>query len=82
MGDSEDRLNTCNYCDINNFSKESGDTILMAIIDTLCRKLGFEYLLDCGSLLEAVLYKGFIPWDDDADIRMMRDRCSNSIFGG
>ena len=45
---------------------------LLTFIDNICSKYGLEYWLDYGSLLGAVRHGGFIPWDDDLDIGMMR----------
>lgn len=45
---------------------------MMKDIDKICVDNHIDYCLTGGSTLGAVLYKGFIPWDDDLDIAMMR----------
>lgn len=47
---------------------------IMDEIDRVCQAHGVQYFLGYGSLLGAVRHGGFIPWDDDMDIIMMRDQ--------
>ncbi len=46
---------------------------IMDEIDRVCAEHGLQYFLDYGSLLGAVRHGGFIPWDDDINILMMRE---------
>lgn len=62
-----------NTKDVNLRWLQKCDTILLCIFDRLCEKYGLSYWLDSGSLLGAVRHKGFIPWDDDIDVCMLRE---------
>ena len=46
---------------------------IMEYIHETCQKIGVKYFLAYGSLIGAVRHKGFIPWDDDMDICMLRE---------
>lgn len=45
---------------------------IMDEIDRVCREAGIAYCLGYGSCLGAVRHDGFIPWDDDMDVVMLR----------
>lgn len=45
---------------------------LIRFIDNVCKKYDLGYWLDYGTLLGAIRHKGFVPWDDDVDISMLR----------
>lgn len=45
---------------------------IMDEIDRVCRKNNIQYGLIAGSALGMVNYKGFIPWDDDIDMCVLR----------
>lgn len=45
---------------------------MLIAFDEVCRKHGLRYYMDGGTLLGAMCYEGFIPWDDDIDLKMPR----------
>lgn len=63
--------------------RQTGETILkqaqivmlrmFKIIDDICRKHNLRYWMCSGTLLGAIRHQGFIPWDDDLDICMIRE---------
>lgn len=41
-------------------------------IDRICTKHNIKYFAEWGSLLGTIRHEGYIPWDDDFDISMIR----------
>lgn len=41
-------------------------------LDRICKKHQIPYWLSSGTLIGAIRHNGFIPWDDDLDVEMMR----------
>ena len=46
---------------------------LLKDFDAFCAERGIEYTLCGGSMLGAARHAGFIPWDDDVDVMMLRE---------
>ena len=49
---------------------------MLSVLDRTSDELGFHYEIDSGTLLGAVKFNNFVPWDIDADV----DISSRAIF--
>ena len=48
-------------------------------IRIICNRHNIQWFADCGTLLGTVRHGGYIPWDDDLDICMLRDDYSRFL---
>lgn len=48
-------------------------TELLVFVDKICKKHKINYWITAGNLLGYARHDGYIPWDDDMDIAMMRE---------
>ncbi|WP_027218229.1 LicD family protein [Butyrivibrio fibrisolvens] len=45
---------------------------VLSEIDKICSRHNLNWYSDSGTMIGAIRHKGFIPWDDDIDISMLR----------
>lgn len=53
---------------------------ILSVIDGFCRDNDIKYSLGCGSMLGAARHKGYIPWDDDIDIYLLRSEYEKLVM--
>lgn len=56
----------------NHFAHQQALLKILREFDRVCKALDIPYILFAGTMLGAVRHQGFIPWDDDLDIMMLR----------
>lgn len=52
---------------------------MIKVLDEICTTHQIDYWLEYGTLLGAIRHNGFIPWDNEADIGMLREDFENFI---
>ena len=48
-------------------------TDILEEFDRVCGVLGIPYFIYAGTAIGAIRHKGFIPWDDDIDVGLLRE---------
>ena len=52
---------------------------LLKYLHNICVENNIKYTLEAGTMLGAIRHKGFIPWDDDCDVSLVREEYDKLI---
>lgn len=77
MNNDKSEINSEKYFSLDQIHDIEFDILLC--FDKFCKENNIEYFLCTGTLLGAIRHHGFIPWDDDIDVCMMRDQYNKFI---
>ena len=76
-------------CNIDIKEIQNQQLMILKELDRICQKHNIKYHLMGGTLLGSIRHKGFIPWDDDIDVSMIRadyemflDVCGRELNSG
>lgn len=69
---NNDNINTESQNTTNLHDHKQALLVILREFDRVCKSIGIPYMLFAGSMLGAVRHQGFIPWDDDIDVLMLR----------
>lgn len=59
---------------------QQGEFEVLKKLKSICDELELNYFLFCGTLIGAIRHNGFIPWDDDVDVAMLRKDYEKLIY--
>lgn len=51
---------------------QDAELLILGELDRICQKYQIKYIIAYGTLIGAIRHEGFIPWDDDVDVCMLR----------
>lgn len=68
-----------NMNEISNEEMKEIELELLKYLKKICNENNIKYYISSGTLLGAIKYKGFIPWDDDIDVCLVRDEYNKLI---
>lgn len=59
---------------------QNNGLFILKTLDRICKKYNIQYFALYGTALGAVRHGGFIPWDDDVDVGMLRSEYNKLLL--